>query len=154
MAEPFPTTDAGDPDYSEAATQMDFDTASRVNPTFISDDMGSVVAIVGCDTGAGTVTVADDLLLLNTVTWTVGLEDLWDDWMHGSLTYRRREFLAPEEDVADRADECIVPRRVLVEAEAVARSELEDMERHADEGPWTDRVRDLIADLEAVLDDE
>lgn len=143
MSDPVPRDD-GDLDYAQMVEQMGLD-KGPFGPVFITDDTGEVKRVVRADPERGEVTLQD---AYTNHRWTVGIVDLWHEWVDGDLKYRDRRFL--------RNDQRVVDVELLLEAQAIARSELEDMHQvdPEDDGSWTKRVRALVGELEGVIADE
>ncbi len=115
MSLPDYPTDDGERDHETAAEEMQLEEVSPASPTFFAGESGEVIAAVGIDTDTGEVTVVDPTVLVNTDTWTVNLPALWEEWVHGSLNFRSRKFLRPEEETYNSEYNAAIAQRHLAE---------------------------------------
>jgi hypothetical protein len=148
MSESFPRTESGEPDYEQAIAELTFDEATPSSPVYISDGT-ETLGVTEVDEKSGLVRLEHS----GGGTATADIEQLWNDWVHGGLVYKQKQFLNIEESVYNTETHAPVARTVIADALSIARDELGDLESRAPEGgPWTEDVRNTIAQLQMALD--
>jgi hypothetical protein len=150
-SESFPTTEAGGPDYEEAAREMGLADVSPRNPSYLRVH-GDVLAVIRVDVETGVIEYQYPTPITATKTHSCNLMPLWHDWVNGSLTFAKREFLHIEEGVYDTEAEIPIPIGLLKDALAVCEQEGRQME-YAGDGEYTDKVERAIAGLKDALEE-
>lgn len=109
---PYPTDDDGEPDHPAAVDEMFGHSPTNANPVYVNDG-AETLAVTYVDMEDGTLELAGLDVLVNPDTWESSLEDMWDEWVDGSLTFRNREFLEVQEETYDTEREVAVNRLEL-----------------------------------------
>ena len=148
MSESFPRTENGEPDYEQAIAELTFDEATPSSPVYISDGT-ETLGVTEVDEKSGLVRLEHS----GGGTATADIEQLWNDWVHGGLVYKQKQFLNIEESVYNTETHAPVARTVIADALSIARDELGDLKSRAPEGgPWTEDVRNTITQLQMALE--
>ena len=146
----YPTDENGNHDHEAAIEEMGFTDVSSANPQFYVAPSGNVLAVIDVDADAGEVTGINPSDLLNTDTWTANLQVLWDEWANGSLTFRSREYLAPEEATYNTEQKAAIDRPHLAELADISDRLLEEITYSGEspDGDLAEAVRAVYATLD------
>lgn len=99
MTDTLPTTDDGEPDTEQLASDLGIDRQTPHDPVWFTHDTGTVKEVVDYDPNTGAVALQPTH---DTQPITVQIEDLWRNFVAGDLQAARRVFLTDDEVVVGR----------------------------------------------------